>query len=252
MLWLARCSLTDLDGIGSFLALKVGLWHPGLGWAPCQALAKAPVPPQELYVSYNNVSDLSPLCLLEQLEVLDLEGNSVEDLGQVCYLRLCPKLATLSLEGNPVCLRSSPSNKVGMVGTQTAGCQRSGAPMVQGPPAPCGLFTMSLFSCVAGGLAAASASSWARTKPHRAMCAGHLHIESYTHTQASSRGTPPLQACAHPQLHMSCTCAHWSSHHLPCQLLLWPTGPELELRAAPQARGHHWTLAVTCPVRSRG
>uniref|UniRef100_A0A8C7AHQ4 Leucine-rich repeat-containing protein 56 n=1 Tax=Neovison vison TaxID=452646 RepID=A0A8C7AHQ4_NEOVI len=90
VLWLARCGLTDLDGIGSFLALK------------------------ELYVSYNNVSDLSPLCLLEQLEVLDLEGNSVEDLGQVCYLRLCPRLATLTLEGNPVCLRPgpSPSNKV--------------------------------------------------------------------------------------------------------------------------------------------
>uniref|UniRef100_A0A452S941 Leucine rich repeat containing 56 n=1 Tax=Ursus americanus TaxID=9643 RepID=A0A452S941_URSAM len=90
VLWLARCGLTDLDGIGSFLALK------------------------ELYVSYNNVSDLSPLCLLERLEVLDLEGNSVEDLGQVRYLQLCPRLATLTLEGNLVCLRPgpSPSNKV--------------------------------------------------------------------------------------------------------------------------------------------
>ncbi|XP_015444390.1 leucine-rich repeat-containing protein 56 isoform X6 [Pteropus alecto] len=50
----------------------------------------------------------SPLCLLEQLEVLDLEGNSVEDLGQVRYLQLCPRLATLTLEGNLVCLRPSP------------------------------------------------------------------------------------------------------------------------------------------------
>ncbi|XP_064143565.1 leucine-rich repeat-containing protein 56 isoform X1 [Loxodonta africana] len=90
VLWLARCGLPDLDGIGSFPALK------------------------ELYVSYNNVSDLSPLCLLEQLEVLDLEGNSVEDLGQVRYLQLCPRLATLTLEGNLVCLRPGPgpSNKV--------------------------------------------------------------------------------------------------------------------------------------------
>ncbi|KAM9660416.1 leucine-rich repeat-containing protein 56 [Trichechus inunguis] len=90
VLWLARCGLPDLDGIGSFPALK------------------------ELYVSYNNVSDLSPLCLLEQLEVLDLEGNSVEDLGQVRYLQLCPWLTTLTLEGNPVCLRPGPgpSNKV--------------------------------------------------------------------------------------------------------------------------------------------
>ncbi|XP_012624921.1 leucine-rich repeat-containing protein 56 [Microcebus murinus] len=90
VLWLARCGLNDLDGIGSFPALK------------------------ELYVSYNNISDLSPLCLLEQLEVLDLEGNSVEDLEQVRYLQLCPRLATLTLEGNLVCLRPAPdpSNKV--------------------------------------------------------------------------------------------------------------------------------------------
>ncbi|XP_059120625.1 leucine-rich repeat-containing protein 56 [Peromyscus eremicus] len=89
VLWLARCGLSDLDGIGSFLALK------------------------ELYVSYNNISDLSPLCLLEQLEVLDLEGNNVEDLGQMRYLQLCPRLATLTLEGNLVCLKPDPdpSNK---------------------------------------------------------------------------------------------------------------------------------------------
>ncbi|XP_057362745.1 leucine-rich repeat-containing protein 56 isoform X1 [Manis pentadactyla] len=87
VLWLARCGLTDLDGIGSFPALK------------------------ELYVSYNDISDLSPLCLLEQLEVLDLEGNSVEGLGQLRYLQLCPRLATLTLEGNLVCLQPSPCNK---------------------------------------------------------------------------------------------------------------------------------------------
>ncbi|KAK2500610.1 hypothetical protein MC885_012965 [Smutsia gigantea] len=87
VLWLARCGLTNLDGIGSFPALK------------------------ELYVSYNDISDLSPLCLLEQLEVLDLEGNSVEGLGQLRYLQLCPRLATLTLEGNLVCLRPSPFNK---------------------------------------------------------------------------------------------------------------------------------------------
>ncbi|XP_006164507.1 leucine-rich repeat-containing protein 56 isoform X3 [Tupaia chinensis] len=90
VLWLARCGQADLDGISSFPVLK------------------------ELYVSYNNIADLSPLCLLEQLEVLDLEGNSVDDLGQVRYLQLCPRLATLTLEGNLVCLRPAPgpSNKV--------------------------------------------------------------------------------------------------------------------------------------------
>ncbi|XP_076971364.1 leucine-rich repeat-containing protein 56 isoform X3 [Tamandua tetradactyla] len=84
VLWLARCGLADLDGVGSFPALK------------------------ELYVSYNHVSDLSPLCLLEQLEVLDLEGNCVGELEQVRYLQLCPRLATLTLEGNLVCLCPGP------------------------------------------------------------------------------------------------------------------------------------------------
>ncbi|XP_036895125.1 leucine-rich repeat-containing protein 56 isoform X2 [Sturnira hondurensis] len=88
VLWLARCGLADLDGISCFPAL------------------------QELYASYNDVSDLSPLCLLEQLEVLDLEGNGVEDLQQVRYLQLCPRLATLTLEGNLVCLRPRPSDKL--------------------------------------------------------------------------------------------------------------------------------------------
>uniref|UniRef100_A0A286XNX3 Leucine rich repeat containing 56 n=2 Tax=Cavia porcellus TaxID=10141 RepID=A0A286XNX3_CAVPO len=89
VLWLARCGLTDLDGIGSFPALK------------------------EFYVSYNDISDLSPLCLLDQLEVLDLEGNSLEDLGQVRYLQLCPQLTTLILEGNLVCLQpaAGPASK---------------------------------------------------------------------------------------------------------------------------------------------
>lgn len=120
MLWLARCGLADLDGISSFPALKVGLPCPGWGrrgagrtggrrWGA--ALAEHPLPrcaPQELYLSYNDIWDLSPLCLLEQLEVLDLEGNCVEDLGQLRYLQLCPRLATLTLEGNPLCLWPGP------------------------------------------------------------------------------------------------------------------------------------------------
>ncbi|EPY83881.1 leucine-rich repeat-containing protein 56 [Camelus ferus] len=114
VLWLARCGLADLDGVSSFPALKVGLRHRGLGGGtrpgPAPCLAEDPVLPQELYVSYNDISDLSPLCLLEQLEVLDLEGNCVEDPGQLCYLQLCPRLATLTLEGNPVCLRPGPGS----------------------------------------------------------------------------------------------------------------------------------------------
>lgn len=40
--------------------------------------------------------------------MLDLEGNCVEGLGQLSYLQLCPRLAVLTLEGNPVCLRPGP------------------------------------------------------------------------------------------------------------------------------------------------
>lgn len=49
-LWMARCSIKDLDGIGSICNLK------------------------ELYLAYNEITDLSDLSALEQLEILDLEG----------------------------------------------------------------------------------------------------------------------------------------------------------------------------------
>lgn len=59
-------------------------------------------------MAYNNVSDLSQLCMLEQLELVDLEGNDVDDLAQVQYLGLCGKLKTLTLEGNPICTCPQP------------------------------------------------------------------------------------------------------------------------------------------------
>ncbi|KAJ8252666.1 hypothetical protein COCON_G00219780 [Conger conger] len=83
-LWMSRCGLADLDGIPSFTSLK------------------------ELYVAYNDVWDLSQVSLLEQLQVLDLEGNSVDDLIQVQYLGLCSQLSDLTLEGNPICARPNP------------------------------------------------------------------------------------------------------------------------------------------------
>lgn len=54
-------------------------------------------------MAYNNVSDLSHLSMLEQLEVLDLEGNDVDDLVQIQHLGLCGQLRILTLDGNPVC-----------------------------------------------------------------------------------------------------------------------------------------------------
>ncbi|RKO93422.1 hypothetical protein BDK51DRAFT_41955 [Blyttiomyces helicus] len=50
VLWMARCSLRDLDGIGSLSNLT------------------------ELYLANNDVVDLSCVGFLEMLEILDLEG----------------------------------------------------------------------------------------------------------------------------------------------------------------------------------
>ncbi|XP_067902831.1 leucine-rich repeat-containing protein 56 isoform X4 [Heterodontus francisci] len=81
---MARCGLTDLDGIPSFCSLK------------------------ELYLAYNSISDVSPVSMLEHLEVLDLEGNNIDDIVQIHYVALCSKLNILTLEGNPFCLQQNP------------------------------------------------------------------------------------------------------------------------------------------------
>ncbi|KAM9376092.1 leucine-rich repeat-containing protein 56 [Pholidichthys leucotaenia] len=86
VLWMSRCCLQDIDGISTFSCLK------------------------ELYLGYNNVSELSQIGMLENLQLLDLEGNDVDDLVQIQYLGLCSKLQTLTLEGNPVCLRPNPTS----------------------------------------------------------------------------------------------------------------------------------------------
>jgi hypothetical protein len=60
ILWVSRCSLTSLEGIGTLL--------PAL---------------TELYASFNELVDLSAIAELEHLEVLDLEGNNVVEMDQV-------------------------------------------------------------------------------------------------------------------------------------------------------------------------
>ncbi|KAL2303474.1 hypothetical protein Nmel_008743 [Mimus melanotis] len=83
---MARCGLSDLDGISSFSSLK------------------------ELYIAYNNISDLSQLTWLDHLEVLDLEGNNIEDINQLQFLQLCCKLSHLTVEGNLICLKKTPDS----------------------------------------------------------------------------------------------------------------------------------------------
>ena len=78
ILWLARSSLRELEGIGAFGALT------------------------ELYLAFNEVEDLSPLMGAERLQVLDLEANAIADAAQVHYLQGCDQLHSLTLEGNPI------------------------------------------------------------------------------------------------------------------------------------------------------
>lgn len=77
VLWVARCGLTDLDGLHGLHCLR------------------------ELYLAFNDIADLSGLAALEQLSVLDLEANKVSDLGQVAYLAQCAELTDLTLQHNP-------------------------------------------------------------------------------------------------------------------------------------------------------
>ncbi|XP_033106142.1 leucine-rich repeat-containing protein 56-like [Anneissia japonica] len=87
VLWMARCCLQDLDGISSMACL------------------------QELYLAYNEITDISPCSMLENLQLLDLEGNNLDDTVQVEFLALCSNLKTLTLEGNPLCIKPSPDYK---------------------------------------------------------------------------------------------------------------------------------------------
>eukprot|EP00002_Diphylleia_rotans_P027878 TRINITY_DN5613_c0_g1_i3.p1 TRINITY_DN5613_c0_g1~~TRINITY_DN5613_c0_g1_i3.p1 ORF type:complete len:491 (+),score=84.18 TRINITY_DN5613_c0_g1_i3:114-1586(+) len=79
ILWVARCGITDLGGISSMPYLK------------------------ELYLSYNQVQDLSPLSGMECIEVIDLECNSIESIDTIGLLSTCPRLSSLILENNPIC-----------------------------------------------------------------------------------------------------------------------------------------------------
>lgn len=57
ILWLSRSGITDLDGISVLEQLE------------------------ELYVSFNDIDDLTPLSLHDTLTVLDLEANKVRAMG---------------------------------------------------------------------------------------------------------------------------------------------------------------------------
>merc|ERR1719387_2002729 len=57
---------------------------------------------EELYVSFNEISDLSSLNYHEKLQVVDLEGNNVAEWDEVEALETLPELRELTLAGNPI------------------------------------------------------------------------------------------------------------------------------------------------------
>lgn len=79
ILWLSRSGVTDLDGIGALCGLK------------------------ELYLAFNDIADLTPLAMHDELQVLDLESNRLSDLNQIDQLGTCPNMVSLTLESNPLC-----------------------------------------------------------------------------------------------------------------------------------------------------
>ena len=58
---------------------------------------------QELYLAFNDISQLSPLTEADELQVLDLEANAISDMEQVEFLQFVPSLQELTLRGNAVC-----------------------------------------------------------------------------------------------------------------------------------------------------
>lgn len=79
VLWLRRCRLQELSGIAAMPLLE------------------------ELYVPFNDITDLSPLCYNDSLQVLDVEGNMIEELDEFQGLQTCSNLRELTVASNPFC-----------------------------------------------------------------------------------------------------------------------------------------------------
>ena len=73
--------------------------HPS---SPSLTAAPTTARVQELYLAFNDISQLSPLIEADELQVLDLEANSIADTEQVAFLQFVPSLQELTLRGNPV------------------------------------------------------------------------------------------------------------------------------------------------------
>jgi Leucine-rich repeat (LRR) protein len=79
VLWLRRSALQDLGGITAMPVLE------------------------ELYVSFNDVRDLSALYTHDALQILDVEANMIDDFEEIASLQTVATLRELTLNSNPVC-----------------------------------------------------------------------------------------------------------------------------------------------------
>lgn len=75
---LARCNISSLDGIATI----------------SQNL-------EELYLAFNNITDVCDLMGMEKLVIVDLEDNKINQLDNIEVLTLCTGLRALTMAGNP-------------------------------------------------------------------------------------------------------------------------------------------------------
>ncbi|OHT04749.1 hypothetical protein TRFO_06183 [Tritrichomonas foetus] len=75
---LARCGISDLSGISTLSSTL-----------------------EELYLAFNNITDVADLLGMDSLKVLDLEDNQISDLSNIEFLTCCSGLKSLTLAGNP-------------------------------------------------------------------------------------------------------------------------------------------------------
>lgn len=92
--------IPSLRKLGTLSNLKV-LWACAVGLENIDGASGFPNL-VELYISYNQVSDLSPLTFLPKIEVIDLESNQVESGLELRYFSFCTKLQNVSMRGCPI------------------------------------------------------------------------------------------------------------------------------------------------------
>lgn len=78
VLHIARCEIKEVQGIQAFEQLE------------------------ELYISFNEIDDLFDISFLENLSVLDFEGNNVSKKEQLYYLKRLQLLEDVNFRQNPI------------------------------------------------------------------------------------------------------------------------------------------------------